>query len=177
MAEENIPKAGDPDYWKKMKELGKKTLGRPKKIESPEQLWQYACEYFEEVDNNPHKHEDFIRAGDKAGNKVHLKNIKPYTWAGLDGMLFRRGIIVKTEDYRLNRGGKYSDFSGVIAHIDSIMWNQKFTGASVGAFKENIIARDLKLKETNDVQVDSVKEVKVTISRRENKNDVTGEKP
>ena len=43
------------------------------------------------------------------------------------------------------------EFSEVLTHIDNIMKAQKFEGATVGIFKENIIARELGLKDSSDV--------------------------
>ena len=41
--------------WNKLKKVG-----RPKAIPSPERLWELACDYFEDVDNNPIQKEELI---------------------------------------------------------------------------------------------------------------------
>src|SRR5690606_27513154 len=97
----------DKNYWDRMKEIGCEALenerkGRAKKVGTPDDLWNYACEYFKEVDETPYKHNDFIKAGPNAGKKVLVDNIRPYTWAGLDNYLFRNGIIDNIENYRYN---------------------------------------------------------------------------
>jgi hypothetical protein len=171
MSKTTIPNKGDKNYWQYMKEAGveaiKETkLGRPRKIESPEKLWEYACEYFEQVDNNPFKREEFIRGGDKAGKKVSLNSMMPYTWAGLDEYLIKHRIISSIEDYRQNRNGAYDDFLGVITRINQVMWNQKFSGAAVGALKENIIARELGMYDNEkELKISPDSKITVTVNR------------
>lgn len=168
---EKIPMPGDKDYWQYMKTVGIEALkdkksGRPLSIESPEKLWEYACEYFQEVDQKPFQRQDFIKSGSTAGKKVNLDNIKPYTWAGLENYLFKKKIIVDLRDYKLNRNNAYAAFSDVLARIGQIMYEQKFMGASVGAFKENIISRELHLNETSEIEFTPNSEIKVTVSRK-----------
>lgn len=163
----------DPNYWDEMKKIGVKAInstkrGRPKAIPSPAKLWEYACEYFAEVDETPIQKEDFIKGGENAGNKVKLNMRRPYTWAGLDRYLFSRGIVAHMEDYRHNARGAYENFSGVVKSIGRIMYEQKFDGASVGIFNQSIIAHDLGFNKEDD-KLD--RELTVTIVRK-SKNDL-----
>lgn len=156
----DIPKQGDPGYWDYMKKTGVKAIkesraGRPKKIPTPEKLWEYACEYFQEVDETPFVKQDFIRGGELAGAKIDFEHIHPYSWAGLDVYLIKNGIISGLDDYRLNTYGNYEEFQGVVARIEKTMFNQKFKGASVGAFNSSIIARDLQLAEITKTEVNA----------------------
>lgn len=43
------------------------------------------------------------------------------------------------------------DFSAVINKIEEIIYQQKFEGAAVGLFNSNIIARDLGLRDKQDL--------------------------
>lgn len=158
MAKQNIPKKGDPGYWDYMSKIGVKAIkaskaGRPKKIESPEKMWEYACQYFDEVDETPFKKQDFIRGGTSAGTKVHLDNIRPYSWAGFETFMIRHGIISNLDHYRANTNDAYAEFRGVISRIDKVMFDNKFEGATVGAFNASIIARDLQLAEITKSEV------------------------
>lgn len=160
MAKQEIPKKGDPDYWEYMSKIGVKAIkaskaGRPKKIESPERLWELACKYFEEVDDRPFQKQDFIRGGESAGTKVHLDNIRPYSWAGFETFLIKYEVIHGLDHYRQNTGGAYEEYRGVIARIDKTMFDQKLEGASVGAFNASIIARDLQLAEITKTEVNA----------------------
>ena len=64
----------DPGYWE-----WRKKVGRPKAIKTPNQLWKYACEYFQRVEESPFKKQDFIRGGESAGSIVELDTLKPFT--------------------------------------------------------------------------------------------------
>lgn len=138
-------KRGDLGYWE-----WRKNVGRPKNLESPEKLWELACKYFQMVDELPYEKQDFIRGGEAAGSIVKLESIQPYTWAGFEDYLFENKLLVRLDDYKANKEGRYAEYADIIARIGNIMYDQKFRGASVGAFKENIIARDLGL--TDKVQ-------------------------
>lgn len=138
-------KRGDLGYWE-----WRKNTGRPKNLESPQQLWDYACEYFQMVDELPYEKLDFIKGGDRAGQIVRLDTIQPYTWAGFEDYLSEKGVIAKLEDYKANKENRYTEFAEVITRIRNVMFDQKFRGAAVGAFKENIIARDLGLTDKTE---------------------------
>ena len=131
-------------------------IGRPKNLSSPKKLWDLFCDYYDLAKNNPVEKEDFIRGGELAGSKIKIKLERPLTWAGFESMLRDRDIIAKMEDYKANREGKYSEFSEVIARIEQKMWDDKFSGASVGIYNANIIARDLGLtdKTQNTITVE-----------------------
>jgi hypothetical protein len=116
--------------------------GRDKIFSSPETLWEAACDYFDYVDKNPIEAED--NKGTKNLNIVKYK--RPYTWDGLEIYL----DIHSLRDYKDEENESYKDFSHIIHVIDKIIRNQKFEGAVIGIFKENIIARDLGLTDKKE---------------------------
>lgn len=121
-------------FWK-----ARSKHGRDKIFETPEILWDAAKEYFEWVDANP------IEAQDNKGTK-HVNTVKfnrPYTEDALC-------IFLDIGNSTLHDYKKREDFSDVIRKIEAVIRNQKFEGAAVGIFKENIIARDLGLKDRKD---------------------------
>lgn len=124
-------------YWEQ-----RKTHGRGKAIESPDVLWQHACDYFQKCDDNPWVRVDFKG---KDIEKVEIPTAVPYTWDGLDDHLFENNVIAKLEDYKANKEGNYKDFSDIITRIGKIIRDRKMTGAIVGVYNSNIIARDLGL--------------------------------
>lgn len=138
------------EYW-----LRRKTHGKPKKIKSPQVLWEYACEYFDMVSNNPFIKQDFIRGGEMAGSIVKLETVRPFTWEGFGDYLFEKDVILDLRDYRYNKDDRYNDYAEIITRIGAIIYNQKFEGAAVGAFNSNIIARDLGLSEKTDIKNNS----------------------
>lgn len=130
----------------------KKRGGNRKNIEDPQKMWDLACDYFKHTDDNQYEKQDFIRGGEKAGDIVKLKNGRPYTWAGFAVYLRNNEIISSIDHYRLNRDGKYRHFQEVMKAIGDVIYDNKFSGAAVGVFNANLIARDLGL-------VDKVQEV------------------
>lgn len=132
--------------WEQRSKHGRDTL-----FKTPNLLWEAACEYFKWIDDNPS-----YKAEWKNNRIIGLPVRKPYTLQGLCGYLqcgtkyFNNFKI--TEAYKSN-----IDFQYIIEQIEETIYNQKFSGAAEGFFKENIIARSLGLKDNfqNDVKVDT----------------------
>lgn len=119
--------------------LKRSSSGREKLFDSPESLWEAACEYFNHCDDNPWIKKEAIKSGDMAGTCMEVETQRPYTKTGL--VVF----LGCTLDTLQNYGKKevYKDFFAVVKKIEDIIYTQKFEGAAVGAFNSNIIARDL----------------------------------
>ena len=140
-------------FWKQ-----RSKHGRDKIFETPEILWEACQEYFEWVDANP-----FQQAEQRKGNIiiskgantedldlspiVALPKMRAYTWEGLEIFL----DISSLRKYKTDEA--YKDFVQVISRVEKIIYEQKFTGAAAGFFNANIIARDLGLKDSQDVNV------------------------
>jgi DNA-packaging protein gp3 len=120
--------------------------GRDKIFESPETLWEAACEYFEACEENTLTEVDFRG---KDATEVELPKMRAFTWAGLETFLDMSSEGLR--NYKVKP--EYQDFVGVITRIERVMWEQKFTGAAAGLLNPNIIARDLGLKEVSDVNL------------------------
>jgi len=119
-------------FWKR-----RSFSGRKLKFDSPDDLWEKAVAYFEWADDNPlEENKCFCNQGVIVNGTVSKK--RPYT---LNAFCHHMNVGGSTlADYR-----RKDNFSAVIAHIDSIIYDNKFIGASVGFFNPNIIARDLGL--------------------------------
>lgn len=130
------------------KEPGK--IGKPRHIESPEQLWEFFLMYKQWILDNPIQKEDYVG---KDGNKVYRELERPMTWERFDSLLFEKGIIQSVRDYRYNRDNRYEDYVPIIVRIDQIIRTSKFEGASAGIFNSNIIARDLGLADKTESTV------------------------
>lgn len=128
--------------------------GRDKLFESPDLLWESACEYFEWCDENPFIQIDFKG---KDADKVEITRMRPYTWDGLETFL----EIESLRDYKTNED--YKDFSQVITRIGKIIYDQKFSGAASGFFNASIIARDLGLADKKEIDADVKQEIKSDI--------------
>lgn len=114
--------------------------GRDKLFSSPEVLWEAACDYFKHIEDNPIEIED--NKGTKNVNKIKLR--RPFTWEGLELYL----DISSLRNYKTDEA--YKDFLQVITRIEKVIYSQKYEGAVIGIFKENIIARDLGLADKSE---------------------------
>ena len=119
--------------------------GRDKLFETPELLWQAACEYFEHTDQRKWIKKDWVG---KDALPVNRETETPYTISGL--CLY---LDCGKNFWEQFKGANHKDFSGIVTRIEQIIYTQKFEGASVGAFNANIIARELGLKEASDINL------------------------
>jgi hypothetical protein len=133
--------------------------GRDKLFETPELLWESACEYFQWCEDNPlYETKAFAYKG-KIITKAFPK-MRAMTLSGLcfylhcDESYFRSFKSLATE--------KQEDFLTVIREIEKAIYNQKFQGAAADLLNANIIARDLGLVEktenTHSLTVDDVRD-------------------
>lgn len=125
----------------------KKPVGRPKGIETPEEFLRLFELFVNWAKNNPLTKMDFKG---KDADEVHYKIERPLTWYGFDAFLFKRGIMKRTEDYRLNKDGRYEEFAGVISGVDSIIKAYQVEGAMAGLLKENLVSRLQGIKDKID---------------------------
>lgn len=132
------------------------THGRNKIFKTPEILWDACQEYFEETDKRKWNKVEFKGSQIK---KVLVPTETPYTIAGLCLFLGVNSKYFNDFKYALrNKTDKKSlDYSEVIERVEQIIYIQKFEGATVGVFKENIIARDLGLSDKTQLQGDEDK--------------------
>lgn len=137
-------------FWEKRSSGAKRDpRGRRRKFATPEQLWEEACEYFEDVMQNPLIAQELMKSGDLAGTKVDMNKMRPFTIKGL--CLFLGVNTDYLTDLRDSLKGKDDDeslnFLKVIQDIEVTVYNQKFDGAVAGFFTPSIISRDLGLVE------------------------------
>lgn len=117
--------------------------GRKPIFESPEQLWDAACEYFEWVDKNPLKEEKGF-AFQGVVTKATFRKMRAMT---IDGLSLFLDIDDSTwRDYKTKEG-----FSVVTTRIEKVIRSQKFAGAAADLLNANIIARDLGLKDAHEL--------------------------
>lgn len=125
--------------------------GRDKLFESPQLLWESACEYFQHCDDNP-----LIEVDYKGGfaTKVEIPRPRAYTLQGLCLYLnCNVGYFNELDKTLKERKDETSaDFSAVITRIRETIFAQKFEGAAAGIFNSNIIARELGLADKKEVE-------------------------
>lgn len=119
--------------------------GRMPKYKKSEEIWDKACAYFQYTDDNPIVSFKAV-LGKDGPEQLEQLHTKPYT---LDGLQIYMGICDET--WRAYT--KKTDFIGVCSAIEKIVRDNKFSGATVGIFNHQIIARDLGLKEASSVDL------------------------
>lgn len=116
--------------------------GRDKLFASPELLWEAACEYFEWCEQHPlYESKAFAFQGDIS--QAELPKMRAMTLSQLCFYLNCSESYFRVFKATLKDADK--DFLTVINDIETIIYNQKFQGASADLLNPNIIARDLGL--------------------------------
>lgn len=132
-------------FWK-----ARATNGREKLFETPDLLWEAACEYFQWCDDNPlWEAKAFAFQGDVTVEK--LPKLRAYTLGGL--CLFLDCSENYFRAFKSAERANKQDFITVIEKIENTIYNQKFSGAAADLLNANIISRDLGLADKKDVAV------------------------
>lgn len=163
-------------FWKARSSHGRKPI-----FETAESLWEAASEYFEWCDANPlFEAKAFAYEG-----KVTIDSLPKMRAMTIGGLCIFLDISVSAwHDYKARE-----DFMQVIAQIEQVVRDQKFTGAAAGLLNANIIARDLGLSdrqelsgpaggpiETKDVSARSILADRVaSLAKRTGPNEGSGE--
>jgi len=123
--------------------------GRDKLFTTPALLWDAACEYFQWVEDHPlYETRGFAFQG--IVTKEEFPKMRAMTLSQLCFYLNCSESYFRTFKSTLKEEDK--DFLTVIHEIESIIYNQKFQGASADLLNANIIARDLGLADSQKVQ-------------------------
>jgi hypothetical protein len=130
-----------------MEQEEKRPVGRPKNIESPEQLWLLFRQYMKWAKENPRTKQDFVG---KDGNEIERMLERPLTWVGFEVYCLERMIISDLGDYERNKENRYAEFATIVRAIKRYIEQDQFEGAAVGLYKENIIARKLGLADKQE---------------------------
>ena len=126
-------------FWK-----ARSKHGRDKIFATPGALRDAAEEYFEWIEQNPLREEKIFQY-QGAIVDGSISKMRAMTITGLCRFLH---VDFKTwEDYK-----KRNDFIHITREIEEIIRDQKFTGAAADLLNANIIARDLGLKDSSEVE-------------------------
>lgn len=125
-------------FWKLQSSYGRKPV-----FESPDDLWEAACEYFQHVDDNPlEEAKIFNFQGEIVEGTVAKMRVKTETAL----CLFLDISCVTFRNYKAKEA-----FLEVTKKIEAVIYSNKFEGASAGLLNPNIIARDLGLTDKQDL--------------------------
>lgn len=123
-------------------------IGRPRKIKNPKILWDLFTEYVAFKKGTPIKVVDFVGA-----QAIEVERVKyvAITMEGFSTWLFDKGVINYVFDYIKNKDGMYDAYSPTVARIKDAIFANNFEGASVGELKEQLIIRQLSIKENTSI--------------------------
>lgn len=117
--------------------------GRDKLFASADALWEACCEYFEWVEENPLWESKLFSYQGEITEGIAPK-MRAMTIDGLT--LF---LDVDYETWRRWREDK--DFRAVVSRAEQVIRSQKFAGAAADLLNANIIARDLGLRDKQEI--------------------------
>jgi len=127
-------------FWR-----ARSTHGRQPIFKTPDDLWTACEEYFEWVENNPLiEVRPFAYQGD-----VTMAEVPKMRAMTISGLCIFLDVARKTWDEY--RGRK--DYLPVVTRVEEIISAQKFEGAAADLLNANIIARDLGLRDKQDVDL------------------------
>ena len=125
-------------FWKARSKHGRDLI-----LETPEVMWKACCEYFEWNEKNPLWEEKlFAYQGEVTRATVH--KMRALTIEGL--CMFLDIDVTTWRDYRIRE-----DFSPVVTRAEAVIRRQKFEGAAAEQLNPNIIARDLGLRDQQEI--------------------------
>ncbi|TFH85258.1 DNA-packaging protein [Billgrantia azerbaijanica] len=117
--------------------------GRDKLFASAEVLWEACCEYFAWVEKHPlWESKPFHHQGE-----IVTATVPKMRAMTLDGLCIFLDIHRSTwNDWR-----NVEDFSEVVTRVESIIRDQKFSGAAADLLNASIISRDLGLSDKREL--------------------------
>lgn len=116
--------------------------GRDKLFQTPQLLWEAACEYFEWCEKHPlYETKAFAFQGVITTKEIPV--MRAMTLSQLCFYLHCNEAYFR--QFKLNLPKDEKDFTTVINEIELTIFNQKFQGAAANLLNANIISRDLGL--------------------------------
>lgn len=117
-------------------------VGRPRNLDSPEQLYELFSKYKQDVKANPRIKSVF---GGKEFEERAEPLERPLTMEGFE--IYCWGIVGEVEDYFLNRDKRYSEYTAICSHIRKEIRRDQIEGGMVGQYNPSITQRLNNLKE------------------------------
>lgn len=139
----------------------KKKVGRPKAIETPEQMWQLFQEYAAHTKKNPIKVKDWVGG---MGKQIIREKERPLTLEGFELFVWEKGTVEGVEQYFSNREGRYQDFVGICSLIRKQIRQDQIAGGMAGIYNPSITQRLNGLVEKTENKHE-VTEIKITHDR------------
>jgi hypothetical protein len=138
-----------------MENSEKKTVGQPKKIKSPDQLFQLFQDYVNHVKLNPYKIKDWVG---KDAEPIIREKEKPITMVGFENFVWLqdRNNPTQLSDYFANKNGGYDEFSSICYNIRSMIQDEQISGGMAGLYNPSITQRLNGLVEKQERKISKV---------------------
>ena len=117
-------------------------VGRPRNLDSPEQLYELFVRYKQDVKANPRIKSVF---GGKEFEERAEPLERPLTMEGFE--VFCWDIVGQVEDYFKNRDKRYEEYTPICSRIRKEIREDQITGGMVGQYNASITQRLNNLKE------------------------------
>lgn len=131
-------------------------MGRPRRIESPQDLWQAFINYSTDVKSRPIIVKDWV--GAKAVEVLREKE-RPLTMDGFYLYCANNDICADIYDYFANKNGAYTDLTDTCTRIKACIKEDQISGGMAGIYNPSITQRLNNLKEAQDITTDGKIEV------------------
>ena len=125
-------------------EVAKKSVGQPPKFKSPDEMLHRAYDYFSWCKENPLIEP---KAFSSQGEVIYGDTIKMRAMTQEGLCVFLNVSVATWHNYKAK-----PEYLEVTKHIEGMMKDQKFSGAAAGFLNPNIIARDLGLKDSSEIE-------------------------
>ena len=133
--------------------------GRNRIFSEPKAMLEAAYEYFQWCLDNPLYEEQIhkikVSREEEELQRVNASKPRVFTLEGLTMYMDVHNKYFNDFEASLDLSKEIDkDFSNVITHIRGVIYRQKFEGASSGFFNPTLIARDLGLKDSRELNID-----------------------
>lgn len=122
---------------------------KPKKIETPEMMYQLFEEYKKEVKSNPFQVMDYVG---KDAMLVYREKEKPLTMEGFNIYVFKKGIAHNLKHYFANTNNKYRKYLTICSHIREEIRQDQIAGGMSGIYNPSITQRLNNLVEKQQIE-------------------------
>lgn len=133
--------------------------GRPKIVESPEELWKWFEGYTKAIKANPFKVKDWVG---KDADQVMREKERPLTMEGFENYVADVGGPWDLKDYFANSDNSYTEFSPICARIRREIKSDQIEGGMAGLYNPSITQRLNGLADKQEIKHD-VYDVKLNL--------------
>lgn len=110
--------------------------GRPRNLESPEQLYKLFEDYKDHIKSNPFLVHDFVG---KDGKSVYREKEKPLTLEGFENYCYKR--VGHIEQYFKNQDELYGEYMPICRTIKKEIREDQIQGGMAGLYNPSITQR------------------------------------